>query len=383
MHLSQFQLSFAMAACWSLLITSVPADELRLNREVGIEQLTGEILIEARDGSLLFEANDGQLSILTAEQIEAKTEDNQPVAPITQDAMAEQLLAELPEGFRIYKTKHYVFAYQNNLAYAQWVAGLYDGHLYRGFEKFWDQRKKFELTEPPWPMAVVVFGSKLAYEQYVQRELGGPAGAMVAYYNLMTNRVAMYDLTSEHSGVSQPTEDERHIREVLSNPRAIPMVATIIHEGTHQLMFNRGLQRRLGYAPLWLNEGIALFFETPDLKSSRGWRVPGKVNPPRMQLFIQNYRNRPADAIEKMIGDDEPFRNEQTGLASYADAWALNHFLLNRRSDEMVEYLKYTSSQPPLTEKTPAERLADFKKFFGDDLAKLEEDFIDYMRKLR
>ena len=65
------------------------------------------------------------------------------------------------------------------------------------------------------------------------------------------------------------------------------MVATIIHEATHQLAFNRGLQARFADVPLWVSEGIALYFETPDLRNSRGWQTVGAVNRVRLDRFRQ------------------------------------------------------------------------------------------------
>ena len=51
------------------------------------------------------------------------------------------------------------------------------------------------------------------------------------------------------------------------------VTVTVIHEATHQIAFNCGLHTRYADNPLWLTEGMALYFETPDLRSRSGWRT--------------------------------------------------------------------------------------------------------------
>ena len=89
----------------------------------------------------------------------------------------------------------------------------------------------------------------------------------------MTNRVAMYDLTADFgNGAGQ----NRDFEDILRDPRSIRMVTTIIHEGTHQLMFNTGLQTRLADTPYWLNEGC-LLYTSPSPRDQRGARMPSSA----------------------------------------------------------------------------------------------------------
>src|SRR5262249_21282254 len=66
----------------------------------------------------------------------------------------------------------------------------------------------------------------------------------------------------------------------------------------------------------------------------------------------------------------------------YAEAWALTHYLAQRHGPDFVKYLKALGQVPPLHPRTPAEHLAEFRKFFGDDLAKLDKRVDDYIHKL-
>src|SRR5262249_35681573 len=66
----------------------------------------------------------------------------------------------------------------------------------------------------------------------------------------------------------------------------------------------------------------------------------------------------------------------------YAEAWALTHYLAQRRGPEFVRYLKSMSKTPPLQPRTPAENLAEFRKFVSDAPARLDKKVSDYIHKL-
>ena len=120
------------------------ADNLTLEIDGSTVNIEGEILIEAQDASLYFQGNDGKIWFVKPEQIKAKVDTESDFKPISKKELGKKLLAELPPGFRIYETKHYVIAYQNELAYARWIGGLYESRLYRGFETFWKKKKKVD-----------------------------------------------------------------------------------------------------------------------------------------------------------------------------------------------------------------------------------------------
>jgi hypothetical protein len=159
------------------------------------------------------------------------------------------------------------------------------------------------------------------------------------------------------------------------------MVATIVHEATHQIAFNCGLQTRFADIPLWQCEGMAVYFEAPDLASSRGWRGIGRVNYPRLETFRRNLPNWRRDSLETLLADNRRFRDPSTALAAYADAWALNYYLIKYRSDDYTAYLRMLAGKRPLLEDEPATRLSEFKQHFGD-LRALEREFLRQMSRL-
>ena len=131
------------------------------------------------------------------------------------------LLNDLPDGFKIFESGQFVIAYQTEKSYARWVGGLYT-RLYRGFNTYWTKKRKFKLKKPEYPLGVIIFASKAEYDRYVKSDIGIESGTMVAYYNLMTNRVAMYDLTASQLPGGA---NDRRITEVLNLTEIKPTFA--------------------------------------------------------------------------------------------------------------------------------------------------------------
>lgn len=356
------------------------SDEVVIRRSGKQIELTGEILVEAQNGNgILFQSMDGRIWKLDAAEIESKLDNDDPLQPLSRRELGQQIQSELTGEFKIHEADEFVIVYNTETAYARWVAGLYR-RFERGFGAYW-ARNRFKPGKPEFPLAVIIFKSRAEYERYMKHELGIANSNLIAYYNLESNRVVMFDLTADGILPAGKSNDPRRINTVLNNPDAIPMVATIIHEGTHQLMFNNGMQTRFSDTPLWINEGLAMFFEVPDLESTRGWGKIGQVNFLRLGPVLQYFRKRPADSLKLMIQSDDTFRGQQA-LDMYAQAWAFNYFLLNRHKDKYVEYLLHMSGKPQLIYDSPEQRLADFQEFFDQDLDDLDREFVQYIRSL-
>jgi hypothetical protein len=243
------------------------------------------------------------------------------------------------------------------------------------------------LTDPPGPLVALVFDSKESFSTYARAELGDATPSIIGYFSLATNRVTTYDLTGadaqREAGGGGRVSNSAHINRLLSRPEAERTVATVIHEATHQLAFNCGLQTRYADIPLWLSEGIAIYFETPDLRSTKGWSGIGGVNRVRLAEFRQFLRSRPPDSLRTLLGTDERFRNTRTAPQAYAEAWAFNYFLLRRYATPYQEYLRRLSQKKPLFYDTPEERLAQVREVFGKDLSQLDAEFLRSIAEIR
>ena len=161
-------------------------------------------------------------------------------------------------------------------------------------------------------------------------------------------------------------------------------IATVIHEAVHQMAFNAGLHTRLADNPLWVTEGMAMFFEMPDLASKSGWRTIGAVNTLRQRQFLEYLEKRhKGEALSGLIASDARFTDGATATDAYAAAWSLTYFLIKTRGEEYVKYLQRLQQKPRLVWDKPAERVADFQGVFGKDLVGLEGEWVRFARRLR
>ena len=346
------------------------------------ETVAGRILIEAQDGGVLLESADCVQHTIEGKSILTRQKSDTPFAPLTPAELGEELLAKLPPGFRVHTTPHYVICYNTSREYAEWTSSLFE-RLYKAFTSYW-KRQGMDVHEPEFPLVVIAFADRSTYEAASKDVLGDAVRNIVGYYNLKTNQVNMYDLTGAESvhGPGNRRGSQREITQMLSERAAVPLVATIVHEATHQIAFNCGLQIRLSDIPLWQCEGMAVYFEAPDLTSSRGWRGIGRVNYPRLATFRRNLPNWRRDSLVTLLADNQRFRNPSTAVAAYADAWALNYYLIKYRPQEYAAYLKMLAEKRPLMEDDADTRLAEFKQHFGD-LGTLERDFLNKMSRLQ
>jgi len=358
-------------------------EHVTLRRDGQAVRVAGRLLVTAQDGGMLIQARDGTLWAVQPEELVEHTADEVAFEPLSAEELAQQLLSELPPGFEIHATANYVICYNTSRAYAKWCGSLFE-RLYAAFTNFWTV-KGFELSEPEFPLTAIVFADKQSYVDFSRPEVGDAVETIIGYYSLRTNRMVTYDLTGIESlsryGVRRSTSSQ--INEFLRRPEAFRTVATIVHEATHQIAFNCGLHTRYSDCPLWFSEGIAVYFETPDLNSSRGWRTIGKVNRPRLVQFHDYLRRRPPDSLVTLLRDDERLRDTKQGMDAYAEAWALTYFLVRWHPDQYVEYLKLLSKKKPLFWDDAEARLREFKQAFGDDLEKLDRDFVRSMTRVR
>ncbi|MBN2476747.1 MAG: DUF1570 domain-containing protein [Pirellulales bacterium] len=377
-----YSLLILIALCSAVAGPASALDHVTLRRDGREIQVDGRLLVTAQDGGLLMLAADGVLWAVPPEEQIHHTADDTPFEPLSPEAMAERLLDELPDGFDVHHTAHYVIGHDTSRVYAQWCGALFE-RLYRGFTNYWS-RRGFKLHEPEFPLVAIVFADRNAYAKFSQPELGDAAGSIIGYFSLRTNRMTMYDLTGIETlnryGTARGTTAQ--ISQILAQPDAQRTVATVVHEATHQIAFNCGLHTRYSDCPVWFSEGIAVYFETPDLGSTKGWRSIGTVNGPRLLRFHQYLAGRPANSLETLIADDKRFRDPDQAQDAYAEAWALTYFLIRQRPSQYVAYLELLSQKKPLLNDGPQGRLKEFQKTFGD-WRKLDAEFLRYMTRVR
>jgi Protein of unknown function (DUF1570) len=374
---------FNATVVWLMLATSACAlDHVTFRRDAKEATVSGELVVKAQDGGLLLLSADGELWSIQPEEVIAHRTDDKAFAALSAAEAGAAMLKRLPEGFEVYSTAHYVICHNTSRAYAQWCGALYE-RLYTGFINFWSH-KGITLHEPRLPLVCIVFADQDSYVRFAREELADRTDNIVAYYSLRTNRITMFDLTGLEA-LRQPSDSRgttAQINQMLARPAAERMVATVIHEATHQLAYNCGLHQRFADIPLWVSEGVAMYFEAPDLSNSKGWKTIGAVNRPRLRTLREYSAQRPTGSLHSLISDDKRLRDPRQVSAAYAEAWALNYFLIRQRPKEYVAYLKKLSQKGPLLWDEPQERLAEFKAAFGE-LDKLDAEFLRHMQKVR
>ncbi|WP_197356573.1 DUF1570 domain-containing protein [Aureliella helgolandensis] len=342
----------------------------------------GEVQREYADGSLLLLTPDGQLWTLLHDEIQSIHDIDEPMQAATSKEIYEQFKEQLPPGFSVHKTRHYVMVYNTSPAYVQWAGELFEGQ-YSRFYNYWKSHG-IKLDEPRFPLVALVFSDKASYSRYATHEIGQSAESMIGYYNMKTNRMVSYDLTGVDGSVPNGRRVTRTqiVKQVLAQPQAERTVSTIVHEAVHQLAFNSGLQVRLAANPLWVCEGLAMFFETTDIGNTRGWGAIGKVNYHNYVMFGKYLPSRKPASLPELISDDSKFRDSATASQAYPESWALTYFLMMTRNKDFVAYMKSMQQLPPLGETSPRERIDLFKQHFGE-LGELDQDFLRYVTRLR
>ncbi len=357
----------------------VAKESVRIQTETGQQRLEGDVVVEAIDGGLLLELADQRLEIVAPDAIVAREPIAVSAEPPTARELGRRIIAELPAGFDQLATKHYVICFDTSRAYAQWCGGLFE-RLHEAFANFWRQAG-FEVHEAGRPLVVVIFADRQRYEAFAAGDLGAAADRVVGYYNLLSNRVTTFDLTGSDALTRRSGRSAgRAGLEILARPEAAGLVATLVHEATHQTAYNCGLHRRLAPVPLWVSEGIATYFETPDLASDRGWRGIGGINRPRLDRYLAAQR---PGTLQAIVLDDEPFRRADEAVDNYARAWALTYFLVQTRKEAFVSYLRTLAEKPPLAADSPEIRRQDFLDAFGSTPEQLEEPLLKFMARLR
>ena len=303
-------------------------------------------------------ANDGRIWTIEKQEISSRSKSDEPIVPIDIDEMADRMIAEMPDGFSTYRTANYLIVHNASERDARRVGMLFE-QLYRGFFTYW-KNQKWDLPEPRFPLVALFLADHDDFRRHARKEIGDTADTVIGYYNLANNRMTTFNVPNW----------ERNI-------------ATIIHEATHQLAYNCGLQRRFADNPMWVSEGIAMFFESPDRRNPKGWRSIGRVNHVNLMRWRKYIPVRPEESLATMIADDDRFRNSATAGDAYGEAWALTYFLLKTRRDEFVKYLRELSKGQPLVVKSSQDRIAMFESAFGTTLERLDKQFVTYMRRVR
>jgi len=279
-------------------------------------------------------------------------------------ALAKHLIANEFKGFRTRATKHYVFVYNTSEPFADATTATLESMLL-GIA-YHAEAQKFEIHKPSTPLVVVMFRTNKELQAYRRLPLG-----VSAFYDTVSNRV----LICEESGAA--TRPNLALREA---------IATIAHEGAHQILNNIGIQQRLSIWPIWLSEGLAEYFSPTKFDVRQRWKGAGQPNDMRLhdlESYLQSRETVDGKTIESTVA---AVRLSSTG---YAAAWSLTHYLAQKQRTAFKTYLRDLSKLGPLQTRgrgggggISAQNVSDFKDRFGDAWATHEARLIAHLKTL-
>ncbi|QDT38123.1 DUF1570 domain-containing protein [Stratiformator vulcanicus] len=215
----------------------------------------------------------------------------------------------------------------------------------RVFERFADE-VDLKLTEPEFPLVMLVFESDDDFEAYATEATGGrglSASSVLGFYSGITNRLAL-----------RLTECDTF---------EVPL-----HEAIHQFVYNRGLAKRLAPVPSWWNEGIATGFENNGETIGVG---PGRISAD----FAERAQTANSSDWNGVVSGDTAFRRDSLAGDAYTHAWSLHWYLVTQHRKQYADFVRSLGQLEPLTDQTPESRLAIFQRAFKQPPNEMQSEF--------
>jgi hypothetical protein len=201
---------------------------------------------------------------------------------------------------------------------------------------------------------IVVFDNPDDFRHYAGNVVSMTHAGLAGYCHLMTDEAGnqFYELV---------TYEDPNLWRVLA------------HEGFHQFIgYELGQQ-----IPMWLNEGMAQYFETSFVTGSR-FNV-GQISRLKLLYAQALIINKQAPSVAQLIQWDRATFYANANVA-YPVSWALVYYLMNSNNDrfDQGEFHRYLQDL-----KFGRDEIKSFQRRFGSDANHLQADFEDYIRHLK
>lgn len=315
--------------------------------------------------------------------------------PIDQEALA-RVLSELGEGFAVSKTEHFVVVSDCPTEWTASRSALLE-RTYKQFQRMM-QRLGLESTPPRARMLCVLIRDHEQYAAFAARHDGVSAHWIGGYYSGATNRVVFYDditgpafeqafaelerydtmardtraqaiadRREAHAGVLSDRADRilaftRSERERLEQEATRTSTAKTIHEATHLIAYNCGLQDRRRLYPFWFSEGLASSFETEESGEAFGPDRGCASRELEWEQIVRQGRAVPVDLLVTLT--DVPGDDQALAEAMYAQSYALFSYLYRYKREELAAYARAIAAEP--SGRIPPARLLElFEAHFG------------------
>ncbi|MEQ9409640.1 MAG: DUF1570 domain-containing protein [Fuerstiella sp.] len=350
---------------------------VQLKSESGTgKRLMGRVVAQTQDGSILLEERSGRVHVVSSDRIDQLTDQGILFQPLTVDEMAAELLRQTGAGFAIHRTDNYVICSDASEVDTEFCGRLLQ-RVAEEYQQFFAD-SEITLRAVPRQLPVIIFRDTVRFQEFARQQHPDTDFADVpGYYSVRDNQM----LITAVSGDREFRTNGQLIRELKNEPR---QVETVVHEAVHQLAFNTGLQVRYADNPLWLSEGLAVYFEHAAGSSNTVWHRPGGVG----RLHFGGFRQASAEGrlrlpLSELLTSDKAFQTAGQNADAYAESWALVHFLVRTDRAAFDRYLVKLQKRTPLRAVPGSTRLKELQQATGMTANELEASLLRYMARLR
>lgn len=264
------------------------------------------------------------------------------------------LLAELGESYRAVRSAHFVLVSDADIDLVKALAELAEGTLFevRQTAAGW----KAPVQRPAHKMTIVYMNDASRFKVWLQRAGLAPDRLIPGFFEAAANRCVVLNLPAATTSPVERILDESALR------------VAVRHEVAHLVLHNVGLltgppraERR------WLEEGLAMRFETPE-----------PLNTARLEDFLAAGLLLNADWLRGLVSDGAALDTVGNGRqTAYAAAWALVYYLSETRPTAFATYVR-DSARPPGDGATSAP-VMEFERTFGRIDVAFVEKWREYM----
>lgn len=333
------------------------------------------------------------------------------MTPIESDEAAERAaLEQVGPGFSIKHTSHYAVIHNTTKDEVSRFSAAIEG-TYRSCMNY-VERLGLKAEKPGKKLIIFYFNEHKEYSAFSKKLNHGerPQWQPGVYFTDL-NRSLFYNFRNQDSFKAAILEAEKKLESIRTQLKAPGLTAarrkqlqaemknaqaqinfvgreggdlsegTVQHEVSHQVLWNVGYHHKDQFwaNPRWLAEGTAQMFET---LADGGGANFGAVNTERLRQYRDFEKNGQLFPLRSFISTHAHF-NEKTMGVSYAQSWALAHYLNRTKRRQLKTYVEIILKRPKDYKSTEAVELADFEKAFGKTDERWERTWKDWMKKVR
>ncbi len=373
-----------------LLVIAIVMIKLSESRPCGADDSTWKIKVDdpspvVRNGrinseipgiAVLLEERNGKLHQISAKTIKSRDDAETLFSPMTSSELAIDLLSQVPREFEITETEHYVLCSNSAPEYVEFCGKLLES-VFDQYFRFMGELK-LAVNAPVRKLPIVIFANPSDFQAFAKKQHPEISFEDTpGYFSVSDNQTLLLDLTGDRSIRSATSIRKRLAEKPLQ-------VATLVHEAVHQLAFNSGLQVRMADNPLWISEGLAMYFESGVSRSSLLLSRTGLVNPRHHPAFMKLVQDQKiSGGLTSLIESDATFQSVEEMPAAYAKAWALTHYLFREEMIGMQKYLQTIAVRKPMVGLTAEQRTQEFQDAFGKLPDEMEREIVSYMKRQR